>query len=343
MTMHRVLITDDLIEDSKEYAQSLPYDGIKKALNRLKKGMRFDGPSSISIDCFRLYIDKIIDDYPKIQVLLPLEFDSTIKDFSSILDEKAMQTKFFATSNSKNSKTFADLIIERMRYSKVARNLMLKYLKKNHFETCVYCNFMPLPISQNGSSYSQPGELDHYRDKSSYPFLCTSFFNLFPCCETCNGPGKKGNKKIAFYPYKENRQSVESEPFIFDFNWSDIVATNPNDVSITFKEVRYHMGEYPVRRHRCSRACYDKIFGITDLYNTDQTKKKILRIKRNNDTESKEQNETAGPVSDGKMSPLPESERVKKILFVDSLEYENIHSEDLMKIKLDLAKKLGLL
>ena len=341
--MYRILITDDLIEDSKEYAGSLPYDGIKRALKKLKKEMCFESPSLISIDYFRLYIDKIITDYPKIQVLLPLEFNSAIKEFNSILDEKFMQTKFLATPKSKKAEPFAELVIRRMRYSKEARCLMLKYLKKHHFETCAYCNFMPLPISEKNGRYFQPGELDHYRDKSSYPFLCTSFFNLFPCCEACNGPGKKGTRNIAFYPYKEKRQNVESDPFLFDFNWSDIGAINQNDVSITFKEVRYHMGEYPVRRHRRLKALYDNIFGITDLYNTDQTKKKILRIKRNNDTESKEQNETALPVSDGKMPPLPELERIKKILFADSLEHEDIHSEDLMKIKLDLAKKLGLL
>lgn len=254
-----------------------------------------------------------------------------------------MQTSFFATSRSTRPDTFANLITDRMRYSKEARNLMLKYLKKNHFEVCAYCNFMPMPISENGGKYSQPGDLDHYRDKSSYPFLCTSFFNLFPCCSTCNRPGKKGTKKIAFYPYRERKQKVDSNPFIFSFDWNEVGNACPNDVVVDFKEVHYHMGEYPIRRHGLMKSSYERIFGIKELYNTELTKKKILRIKRKAYNESKEQNETAGPVSDGKMDPIHDDQRVKDILNVESLNYEDAHSEDLMKIKLDLAKKLGLL
>lgn len=343
MIMYRVLITDDLIEDAKEYASNLPQHNIKKSLKKLRDGMRIANIPPINIRPFQDYIDKIIRDYPKLQVLLPLEFDSVIRDFNHILNENAMQTRFFATSNATRSDTFANLITDRMRYSKEARNLMLKYLKKNHFEVCAYCNLMPMPISENGGKYSQPGDLDHYRDKSSYPFLCTSFFNLFPCCATCNRPGKKGTKKIAFYPYKECKQKVDGNPFMFDFNWSEVGNACPNDVVVSFKEVRYHMGEYPVRRHRLVKASYERIFGISELYNAGQTKKKILRIKRKAYNESKEQNETAGPVSDGKMEPIHDAQRVKDILDVESLNYEDVHSEDLMKVKLDLAKKIGLL
>lgn len=341
--MYRILITDSLIKDSEEYAKLLPYDEIKKNLEKLRDGMRFANTPSISIQSFRNYIDKIIVEYPKLQVLLPLEFDSAIREFNLILNEGMMQTKFFVSSKSKRPNTFANLIVDKMRYSEEARNLMLKYLKKNHFETCAYCNFMPLPISENGDKYSQPGDLDHYRDKSSYPFLCTSFFNLFPCCPACNRPGKKGTKKIAFYPYREYKQKVDSDPFIFSFDWSEVDNACPNDVVVDFKEVRYHMGEYPIRRHGLMKSSYERIFGIKELYNAEQTKRKILRIKRKAYDESKEQNETAGPVSDGKMEPILDVQRVKDILDVESLNYEDVYSEDLMKVKLDLAKKIGLL
>lgn len=339
--MYRILITDEIIRDSESYDASLPFDSIKRSLEKLKNEMTFENLLLNNLSDYRLFIEEIIKDYHDLQKLLPLQFDAYIKKYNSILDEKFMQTKFYASKKSKKTDTFANLIISRMRYSTDARNLILKYLKKLHFETCTYCNFSSLPITQNGNEYTQLGTLDHYKDKSSYPFLCTSFFNLFPCCGSCNGPGKKGNKKIAFYPYRERKQSVDSNPFLFTFGWSS--PSVEKDVAISFREIRYHMGEYPVRRHKLSRCRYDKVFGITELYNTEVVKKKILRVERRSHEETTEQNNTAGPVSGNRLQPCLDSERVKSILDVDSLDSKDVHSEDLMKLKLDLGKDLGLL
>jgi len=49
----------------------------------------------------------------------------------------------------------------------------------------VYCNAQ-YAFSVAGRNGYHNYELDHYKPKSLYPYLCTTFMNLQPSCSTCN-------------------------------------------------------------------------------------------------------------------------------------------------------------
>ena len=51
----------------------------------------------------------------------------------------------------------------------------------------------------NGRKVS--AQFDHFYSKSEYPYLALSFYNLIPCCPTCNKA--KGETQIVINPYAE--------------------------------------------------------------------------------------------------------------------------------------------
>ena len=76
-----------------------------------------------------------------------------------------------------------------------------KLLSKLNVRTCPYCNReYTFVIKKDGKSKFQARpEFDHFYDKASYPFFALSFYNLIPCCHTCNHG--KGNECAKINPY----------------------------------------------------------------------------------------------------------------------------------------------
>ena len=66
---------------------------------------------------------------------------------------------------------------------------------------CPYCNhnyiFTRDPENEKGRA-----DLDHYYPKSKISHLALSFYNLIPCCKTCNSNGIKGDQTIDINPYE---------------------------------------------------------------------------------------------------------------------------------------------
>jgi hypothetical protein len=76
--------------------------------------------------------------------------------------------------------------------------------------TCTYCNRnYSLTITKNkkASKLIRP-QLDHWFSKENYPFLALSFYNLIPCCASCNSASVKGRNEFSLkthiHPYEED-------------------------------------------------------------------------------------------------------------------------------------------
>ena len=68
-------------------------------------------------------------------------------------------------------------------------------------KVCPYCNrLFTTTVSKSGKTVRP--QLDHYRDKSDYPFLALSIMNLVPSCGVCNLI-KSNKKDEVLYPYEE--------------------------------------------------------------------------------------------------------------------------------------------
>lgn len=82
------------------------------------------------------------------------------------------------------------------------------FLKELNISVCPYCNsqFIFVYEKTEGKKGRTRGNLDHFFDKSTYPFLALSIYNLVPSCKVCNSDFK-GRKKVDltnnYSPYEE--------------------------------------------------------------------------------------------------------------------------------------------
>ncbi len=96
-----------------------------------------------------------------------------------------------------------------MRYDAVQSTEIRPYMKKLGIKACVYCNAAYAVATDDNKATFQ---VDHYYPKSKYPFLCTSFFNLFPSCMHCNQIKSK-NTGYDYCLYTEDPARVNSVLF----------------------------------------------------------------------------------------------------------------------------------
>ena len=72
------------------------------------------------------------------------------------------------------------------------------FFRELNIRTCPYCNRHYTFTLDDGFVKVSP-EYDHFYDKSHYPLLAVSFYNLVPSCHTCNHV--KGTKTAKINPY----------------------------------------------------------------------------------------------------------------------------------------------
>jgi hypothetical protein len=80
------------------------------------------------------------------------------------------------------------------------------YLKEEFFSQCVYCR---LPDGVKGPDSF---EVDHYRPRSQFPELASSYANLFYACNVCN------RRKGPFWPSEQLRKAGQFIPNPCDHN-----------------------------------------------------------------------------------------------------------------------------
>lgn len=327
--MYRVYATRKMKIDAVMYLRMLDKEGIKGSLTKMRDELKPVEPLN-GLDDFKNYLTDIIKYYPLIQIM-PLNFFERFMNHHPNITKLSgadLKKEFYSTGTSKVS--FSKMIISRMRYDADAKRLIAPFLKDYGFNACVYCN--QSPIRYNSNNIIDTGTLDHIYNKDRYPFLCTSFFNFVPCCGECNGPRRKGERRIGFRPYRED-ESIKGSPFKFNF---DIKAfgkfCSDNDVNLD-------LGEDPDMGDLDTLETYNEVFKISSDY--QNYKYMVCDVVNDETFQSIEQNNTAGAVSNDRLKPDPE--RVRKILRVFSLDEKDIHKRMYMKLLLDLGKHLGLI
>jgi hypothetical protein len=77
---------------------------------------------------------------------------------------------------------------------------------------CPYCNINYIAVTKaEDSNTKYLFVLDHFYDKATHPYFALSFYNLVPCCHTCNS-SFKGSKdfsiKTHIHPYVDDFDSI---------------------------------------------------------------------------------------------------------------------------------------
>lgn len=303
--MNRITITKDITNLAEKYASDVTdkvkaIDGLTKLKTNIdngsykidktysKNGKHF--PHHKKKEDFDNYIQKIINDYQELLVEHPKFFPNTIKQFEDIMSFECLTVKVRYTvtkkvktksrnNNAVKEKTvrkrkqtsFFKLIVDAMGYAKIQSdifpNIMLSGL---NIKTCVYCNAQFAIAADKETALYQ---LDHVWPKSKYPFLSTSFFNLQPCCGSCNQRksdidfffGTEGEYNLSIWKEPDN-----TNPDYFHFHLEDaglaIYLTKQSKHDTDLLKIEY---EYNGTNKHISDL-HSKIedqFHITDQYN----------------------------------------------------------------------------
>ncbi len=199
--MRRIIITDEIKELVKEYSKKPFKDrsfekSVEDALTEMKASdfasWQFDVANNIDQAKVDEYLSLIITKYEPILGAGNVEILDYIEKFEAIIPSASISENFHKT------------IVKAMRYDELRSKEFLALLKKLNIKTCVYCHSVFTVVLDKDyyvknvkdiAGYSLKGkvknylgllELDHRYPKSKYPFLCTSFYNLYPTCSNCN-------------------------------------------------------------------------------------------------------------------------------------------------------------
>lgn len=110
--------------------------------------------------------------------------------------------------------------------------------KRLDIRVCPYCNRNEIVtvISSSGKYICRP-ELDHYRPQNLFPIFAVSFYNLIPCCKSCNSSIKGGQYLDIDNYYHPYVDGIEKSMFSYRPLSVEAFEGNPNAVEVIIK---YH-------------------------------------------------------------------------------------------------------
>lgn len=245
MFMRRILINDDIIKLAEEYAEHLFENRSKnfktpcELLIQLSKDLKNNGQLS-----YERYVNKIILFFSHILTLKYDEFiDYTNKHFSNLTEDE-----LHAKIPGCKGKSFYKAVVNAMRYNDVQKTEIRPYMKRMGLNTCVYCNASYAVATDDRKATFQ---VDHWLPKSEYPFLCISFFNLYPACMHCNQIKSK-KTTCNFCLYTDNSDLLDPFKFSIDdksiikymlFNNADLLKVNLKSDKLT-NEAEEHFNSF---------------------------------------------------------------------------------------------------
>lgn len=227
--MRRILIDEKVKKTARKYAMNLfkkRADNFEKPLTRLKK--LSESLCKEEQVPYKLYVDNIISFYDEIILLKPNEFEKFKKEKFNMLKDNQLSVLI---PGFPKAKKFYEAVVDSMRYDEVQKAEIRPYMKELGLNTCIYCNASYAVATDDRKATFH---VDHWLPKSEYPFLCISFFNLYPACMHCNQIKSK-KTTCNFCLYTDNSDLLDPFKFSIDdksiikymlFNNADLLKVN---------------------------------------------------------------------------------------------------------------------
>ena len=221
------------------------------------------------------YVDIIIQNYDSIIKAKPDDMKANIANLfravTTRVDLSSLHTLQVLKDDgtfSQETKKFYQWVTDALDYGDVQEKVFPKYVKKMGIKSCVYCNAQYAVAAKkgktdSGKAFRSTYTIDHYLPKSDYPYLATSFFNLYPACSTCNQ--MKSRKAPLFELYVKPTDPVTlRNPFVFRLDKHSFVKYSrtgqAEDLVVKF-ETRNGLPAGSV-----DAAAYEKYFHVEKLY-----------------------------------------------------------------------------
>lgn len=333
--MRKILIDKKLEKKVQDFSTNL-FSKRSKNFIRPKESLQklHDKLGKIKHKKHREYISKIINEYSTIITANPLKIAALIKEFYAI-DNGVILNQCVPDKNVK----FYEAIIKAMRYEELRDSEFHSYLKASGIKTCVYCNAQ-LTVVVNFSFYDTKEkkrkrktiaklELDHFYSKSKYPFLCTSFYNLYPVCGNCNRA--KHDNEIDFELYTDDLNELDKFKF-----WIDEKSILDYWISLDNNNLKVHFGSINGDFNFTNQ--YNKMFGIQGIYDTqkDIAEELVHKAKVYNDIYKKS-------LLLSFKTLFPDKSILDRLIVGNYADVSDIHKRPMAKYSQDVAKQLKLI
>ncbi|MCF4101036.1 hypothetical protein L1I30_05120 [Gillisia sp. M10.2A] len=188
--------------------------------------------------------------------------------------------------------------------------------------TCVYCNrnYTNTVIDDKGKKVIRP-QFDHFIDKGNNPLFRLSFFNLIPCCSTCNS-NLKGSTPFSM----ETHLHPYNDKILKEFNFSYEYSAKEDELEVLIKP-----DTLPPR----IKESFNE-FKILDIYNAHTSEvKDLIRLK-----EAFSDNYLS-ILSSSVLNDIKISQReMYRIVFGTYYEDDKLHLRPFGKLKRDLLQEL---
>ncbi|MCW6105411.1 hypothetical protein LAV45_01550, partial [Clostridium sporogenes] len=270
--------------------------------------------------------------------------------FFARFDEKKIIERYVPSKELKFNKETEKFFLNK--YSNFRNSQAIKIIRKLDISVCPYCNRNYMELYNEGhqkryARYLFKGELDHYFQKTKYPHLAISVFNLIPCCKICNH--EKHEKDIrVMYPYSRNYETAckftlsmltEDDKFDIAFN-EKIEEYQKNDItyiqgtSDNFKiNIKATDNKYNEIVKNSNNAFY-----LEKKYNSSKSYVKELLRKRYIYTEK-----YADFLSKSFCEVFKEPNDVKRTIFSNELNGSDYNERPLSKLTYDILKELEII
>lgn len=164
------------------------------------------------------YIDRVKTMYVRFLSMRPTAMISEIAGFERIIQRDLVNRKIVINHNTNvELSSLASRIVDAMHY-KSARNKVYPIVARQmKIKTCVYCNANYAISDVSNRGYF---DLDHWKPKTLYPYLCAAFYNLQISCAPCNR--RKSNSDLEFFQLWNDQIRTDREILRFHLEKSDI-------------------------------------------------------------------------------------------------------------------------
>lgn len=331
--MIQLAITPTIERYAKEYLSNLRGlpDKPENRLNRLVNALNSAGYRMES-----LYVQQIITHYEDIITAKPNDYNTRIASyFGKVnLSDQIRLNITLPNGNIKSVKKELYLhIVDAMGYDDVREKIFPIYMKKLNIKTCVYCGSqysvsIKKGKTNRGKKYLSTFTLDHYMPKSRYPYLATSFFNLYPCCAHCNQ--LKSTKRPIFELYGTSNNS----PFKFTLDKKSFLKYSMSGNSANLRIVfGPNLGTSQQKVDD-----YEDYFHINKLYENfrDTVEEIIWKYRAYNSSAIK-------ALIGSNFHFIPKKADINRFILSNYDQFDDVLKRPLAKLVQDIAKQLGII
>lgn len=200
----------------------------------------------------------------------------------------------------------------------------LQMIEDLGIEVCPYCNrnyIYNIKLDKTGK-YKRTCEIDHFYPKLTYPIFAVSFYNLIPCCKTCNQTFK-GDKEISKNPYE-----LSENEYFFKLRIKDTTFYHRTEgFSIDCTQLKYYL------EHNC------EVFQLEKLYNSH--KNLVLEMIQKRHVYSDDYIDELFRQYEGTLFSTRDD--VLRHVLGSYINNTDFHTRPLSKLTRDIAQELGLI